>query len=161
MNRTGLRNIRQSNIHAQKFQNRRPIVTKHCNYALYVKVGFVLWSPSACFGTSESTPQHMNKLFSCRLKKGNRDNLLISIMKSDISMVRECTLSVPRTSGTWKPDTYLGRCLTSTSLHIGCSAKVSQNSQASKATFSSWSWVLCSMYCEGNHTTHHFILESK
>lgn len=44
--------------------------------------------------------------------------------------------------------TYLGRCLTSTSLHIGCSAKVSQNSQASKATFSSWSWVLCSMYCK-------------
>lgn len=41
---------------------------------------------------------------------------------------------------------YWERCPHSTSLHTGCSARVSQNSQASKATFSSWSWVLCSMY---------------
>lgn len=33
------------------------------------------------------------------------------------------------------------------SLQIGCSARVSQNSQASRATFSSGSWVRCSMYC--------------
>ena len=36
-----------------------------------------------------------------------------------------------------------------TSLQMGCSASVSQNSQASRATFSSWSWVLCSMYWGG------------
>lgn len=57
---------------------------------------------------------------------------------------------VCRGQATLSADTYLGRCLTSTSLHIGCSAKVSQNSQASRATFSSWSWVLWSMYCEEN-----------
>lgn len=57
---------------------------------------------------------------------------------------------VCRGQATLGADTYLGRCLTSTSLHIGCSAKVSQNSQASRATFSSWSWVLWSMYCEEN-----------
>lgn len=47
---------------------------------------------------------------------------------------------------------YLDRCPQSTSLHTGCSAKVSQNSQASKATFSSWSWVLCSMYWKDSNS---------
>lgn len=43
--------------------------------------------------------------------------------------------------------THCTRCPDSISLQMGCSARVSQNSQASRATFSSGSWVRCSMYC--------------
>lgn len=49
-----------------------------------------------------------------------------------------------------KHDTHCTRCPDSISLQMGCSAKVNQNSQASKATFSSGSCVLCSMYCKGS-----------
>ena len=42
--------------------------------------------------------------------------------------------------------TYWTRCPDSTSLQMGCSARVSQNSQASRAPFSSGSCVRCSMY---------------
>lgn len=42
--------------------------------------------------------------------------------------------------------THCTRWDVSTSLQMGCSASVSQNSHASNATFSSLSCVLCSMY---------------
>lgn len=44
-------------------------------------------------------------------------------------------------------NTYWTKWPDRASLQIGCSARVSQNSQASRATFSSGSWVRCSMYC--------------
>lgn len=43
--------------------------------------------------------------------------------------------------------THCTRWPESISLQMGCSARVNQNSQASSATFSSGSCVLCSMYC--------------
>lgn len=48
-----------------------------------------------------------------------------------------------------RSSTHWTRWEARTSLQMGCSASVSQNSQASRATFSSWSWVLCSMYWGG------------
>ena len=50
--------------------------------------------------------------------------------------------------------TYCTKCPESTSLQMGCSARVSQNSQASKATFSSGSWVRWSMYYRRMGTKH-------
>lgn len=44
-------------------------------------------------------------------------------------------------------NTYWTKWPDRASLQIGCSARVSQNSQASRATFSSGSWVRWSMYC--------------
>lgn len=41
---------------------------------------------------------------------------------------------------------------------MGCSASVSQNSQASRATFSSGSCVRCSMYCRNSHHNQHLWL---
>ena len=46
---------------------------------------------------------------------------------------------------------YLWRCGLRASLQIGCSASVSQNSQASSDTFSSLSCVLISMYYKNVH----------
>lgn len=46
----------------------------------------------------------------------------------------------------WHVSTYWTRWPDRASLQMGCSASVSQNSQASRATFSSGSWVRCSMY---------------
>lgn len=43
--------------------------------------------------------------------------------------------------------THWTRCPDRASLQMGCSARVSQNSHASSATFSSASCVRCSMYC--------------
>lgn len=53
-----------------------------------------------------------------------------------------------------KKVTHCARCPERASLQMGCSASVSQNSQASRDTFSSGSCVRCSMYC-GNSQQHH------
>lgn len=46
----------------------------------------------------------------------------------------------------WHVSTYWTKWPERASLQMGCSARVSQNSQASRATFSSGSWVRCSIY---------------
>ena len=121
-------------------------IATSCGIGLQLQLWFEPWPRTSIFhrwGYKKRAAPNLAKK-----KKKNSSKLFTKSKNATWKYKGGITVKFNNRTAFVRRNTYLGRCLMSTSLHIGCSAKVSQNSQASKATFSSWSWVLCSMYCK-------------